>query len=251
MKCFLNTFFFFFILFRGMAADPMIMLDSANNAYSKANYELAARQYEMILSLGYESPQVYFNLGNAYYKLDNLGLSILNYERAKKLSLHDEDINYNLKLANQRTLDKIEPMPKLFLEEWWENLKNMHSERTWAIRSIVCFILFFFFIGVFIVSNKLLNKQFGFWLSILFFVFSTISFFISKSRYNDITHKTSAVILSASAEIKNAPAESGIKLFILHEGTKVSSKETQGEWVKVSLTPEKVGWVKRSAIEFI
>lgn len=251
MKYFFNTFFFFFILFRVIAADPIDLLDSANHAYSKSNYEQAAQQYEAILALGYESPQVYFNLGNAYYKLDNIGLSILNYERAKKFSLHDEDINYNLKLANQRTLDKIEPMPKLFLEEWWENLKNMHSEKTWAIRSIVCFILFFFFISVFIVSNKLLNKQFGFWLSILFFVFSAISLFISKSRYNDVAHKTSAVILSASAEIKNAPAESGTKLFILHEGTKVSSGEIQGDWVKVSLTSEKVGWVKRSALEFI
>jgi len=235
----------------GWAATPTDLLDSASTAYSKGNFQKASEHYEVIISLGYESPEVYFNLGNAYYKLDNIGMSVLNYERAKKLSPQDEDIHFNLKLANQHTIDKIEPAPKLFLEEWWDTLKSIHSEKIWGLRSIVCFMLFLFFLGVFITSNRLINKQFGFWLGLLFFVFSIISFSVSKSRYNDITNKNSAVILSSSAEIKNSPADTGTKLFILHEGAKVSARETNGEWVKVELTSEKVGWVKRSSIEFI
>ncbi|MEK6616642.1 MAG: hypothetical protein AABZ32_11135, partial [Bacteroidota bacterium] len=202
---------------QGIASTPTALLDSACTAYSKGNFQEASEYYEGIISLGYESSEVYFNLGNAYYKLDKIGMSVLNYERAKKLSPQDEDINVNLKLANQKTLDKIEPAPKLFLEEWWDNLKSMHSEKTWGIRSIVCFAIFLFFLGIFITTGRLINKQFGFWLGLIFFIFSVISFSVSKSRYNDITNKNWGVILSSSAEIKNSPSDTGTKLFILHE----------------------------------
>jgi len=251
MKYFLNIFFLFSFAGTSIAGEPAAALDSANHAYSKGNFEKASQLYEGIISQGYESPEVYFNLGNAFYKLDKIGMSVLNYERAKKLSPQDEDINFNLKLANQKTLDKIEPAPKLFLEDWWDNLKSMHSEKTWGIRSIVCFLLFLFFLGVFITSGRLFTKQLGFWLSLIFIVFSAISFFISKSRYNDLSSQNTAVILAASAEIKNSPSDAGAKLFILHEGTKVAAPETRGEWVKIELTSEKVGWVKRSSVEFI
>jgi hypothetical protein len=88
-------------------------------------------------------------------------------------------------------------------------------------------------------------------LAIVFFVFSIASFFIAKSRYSDLISHDSAVILVPSAEVKNSPAESGIKLFILHEGAKVSVPEVQGEWVRVELSSDKVGWVKKSQLDFI
>jgi len=242
---------FFSLQGRGYASNPAALLDSANSAYAKGNFEKASSSYEEIIKMGYEAPEVYFNLGNTYFKMDKIGMSVLNYERAKKLAPYDEDLNFNLKMVNQRTLDKIEPMPKLFLEEWWDNLRSMQSERTWGIRSIAAFIIALFFLGVFITSNKLFTKQLGFWLSILFVAFSVGLFFVSKSSYNNMVNQNTAVILSTSAEIKNAPSETGKKLFILHEGTKVAAPETQGEWVRIKLSSEKVGWVKRSTLEFI
>lgn len=231
------------------------LLDSANSAYAKADFQKAANLYQDILKMGYEAPEVYYNLGNCYFKLDQVGMSILNYEKAKKISAHDEDLNFNLKLANQRTVDKVEPLPQLFLEEWWEDLIKMHSEKVWGIRSIISFFIFLFFLGVFITSGKVFTKQLGFWLSILFIVFSAFSFFIAKSSYSSAKAHDSAVILSSSAEVKNSPAETGKKLFILHEGTMVSTTQvilsSEGEWVMVQLSPEKAGWVKRASLEFI
>ena len=255
MKYLMNIAFGLIFSLTATASDPTTLLDSANAAYTKGDFQKASEQYEAILSMGYESPELYFNLGNSYFKLDKVGMSILNYERAKKLAPYDPDLNFNLKLANQRTLDKTEPLPQPFFEEWWDNLTNMQSEKTWGVRSICAFMIFLFFLGVFITSNKIFTKQVGFWLSILFFVFSVFSFFISKSSYNNMKNRDSAVILSSSVEVKNSPAEGGKKLFILHEGTKVSVPEVikneEGEWVVVKLSSEKVGWVKRSAIEFI
>jgi tetratricopeptide (TPR) repeat protein len=227
------------------------LMSKGNQLYQSGNFDKAADMYQKVVDSGYESPSLYFNLGNAYYKLDKIGMSVLNYERAKKFSPQDEDINFNLKLANQKTLDKIEPAPKLFLEDWWDNLKSMHAERIWGIRSISCFLLFLFFLGVFITTQRILSKQIGFWLSLVFFIFTLISFFISKSRYNDLSNQNAAVILSSSVEIKNSPSDAGTKLFILHEGTKVAAPENKGDWVKIELTSEKVGWVKKSEIEFI
>ena len=251
---------FVFLLFlsflsSGFSAEPAALLDSASKAYSRGSFEKAAQCYEGVISSGYESAEVYFNLGNAYYKLDKIGMSVLNYERAKKLSPNDEEINFNLRLANQRTIDKIESGTSLFLNDWWSSIKSMQTEKTWGIRSIICFSLFIFFLAVFITSGKIFTKQLGFWLSLICLVLSVISFFITKSKYNDLIDKNSAVILSSSVEIKNAPSNTGTKLFILHEGTKVSTPQIisspDGDWVMVGVSPEKVGWVKRSSLEFI
>ena len=249
----LPFFLFFFCLLCALsfASHPTAVLDSANAAYAKGNFQGAAEGYEKILTSGYESPDVYFNLGNAYYKLDQTGKSILNYERAKKRSPRDEDVAYNLKLANQRTLDKIEPAPKLFLDEWWETLRAGQSERTWALRSTGCFVLFLFFLGVFIISSHSLNKQFGFWLGILFLACTLVTFSIARSRYHEMASPDAAIVLSSSAEVKNAPAETGTKLFILHEGAKAGVSETRGDWVRIGLSSDKVGWVKKSQVEFI
>lgn len=248
------AFCFFFSLqgWGNSSSEPgSALLDSANSAYEKGAFEKAVDLYEEIGKMGYEAPEIYFNLGNAYFKLDRIGMSILNFERAKKISPYDEDLNFNLKMANQRTLDKVEPLPKLFLEEWWEKLTDMQSERTWAMRSIISFLICFFFIGVFLTSNKVFTKQLGFWLAILFFCFSAFSFFISEGSYRNLSSHTAAVIISTSVEVKNSPSDSGKKLFMLHEGTKVAAPDSSSGWVKIQLSSEKVGWVKRSSLEFI
>lgn len=235
-----------------IAGEPGVsVLDSANAAYAKSDFEKAAGLYEELSRMGYEAPEVYYNLGNAYFKMDRIGMSILNYERAATLAPGDEDVKFNLKLANQRTLDKVEAMPKLFLQEWWDNLASLHSEKTWGLRSIISFMIFLFFIGIFLTSGKVVTKQLGFWLGILFLAFSVLSFFISESSHSKMTDHHAAIILSTSAEVKNAPAETGKKLFILHEGTKVSAPDTVSGWVKIELSSDKVGWVKRSSLEFI
>ena len=247
----ISTCFFVLLNTYCRASDETIFLDSANAAYLKGHYAESIQYYEKIISLGYESAEVYFNLGNAYYKTNEIGLSILNYERAKKLNPKDEDINFNLQLTNQRTVDKIEPEPKLFLDEWWVGIKNMHSEKTWSIRSMVFFILSFIFLGIFLTTGNKTSKLFSFWLTITFILLSSATFIIAKSKYNEMINHKTAIILSSSTEVRNIPSEGGVKLFILHEGAKIYAPEINGDWVKIELTPEKVGWVKRASVELI
>jgi tetratricopeptide (TPR) repeat protein len=111
--------------------------EQGNEAYQSGNYLKAIEYYNQIIDNGYQTSEVYYNLGNAYYKLKNIPEAILNYERALKVDPSDEDSEFNLRIANLQTLDKIEPLPKLFYQEWWESLSGWLSSGTWSFIMVI------------------------------------------------------------------------------------------------------------------
>ena len=130
--CAIMTFLFSLQLFADLPAGPALsagrqagenqsLITDANQSYSDGDFQEAVEWYEQVLANGYEAPQLYYNLGNSYFKSNNLPAAILNYERAKRLAPNDEDITFNLKLANLKTLDKTEPIPPLFFKVCWNN----------------------------------------------------------------------------------------------------------------------------------
>jgi len=132
--------------------EASLQFEQANQLYRNSDYKRAAQIYEQIEKNGYENPSLYYNLGNAYFKLHNIPAALLSYERARRLSPHDEDILYNLRLANVRVIDKIEPLPRLFFVEWWQSFIGLFSSDGWAVVGIVtlwiavcCGILYFIF----------------------------------------------------------------------------------------------------------
>src|SRR5208283_3571750 len=120
-----------------IADEASLQIEQANQLYRSGTYQKAAELYEQILKNGYESPALYYNLGNAYFKMQNIPAAILSYERGKRLAPRDEDILYNLRLANLRVVDKIEPLPQLFLIEWWNAFVNFFSSDGWGMIGIV------------------------------------------------------------------------------------------------------------------
>ena len=112
--------------------EALIQLEQANQFYREGKYEKAVQMYEQVRKNGFESPALYYNLGNAYFKMQNIPASVLNYERARKMSPNDEDINYNLRLANLRVVDKIEPVPRIFFINWWNAVVNLYSSDGWS-----------------------------------------------------------------------------------------------------------------------
>jgi len=143
-------------------------LDSANIAYTNGNFEQAVNYYESILEHGYESAAVFFNLGNAYYKQNIIDKAILNYERALLLKPDDNDIKYNLEMANQFTVDRIEKLPDFFLSVWVKNVINWFSSDSWAIISISAFVLALVFISIFLYTQKYGAKKLSFWVGLAF-----------------------------------------------------------------------------------
>jgi tetratricopeptide (TPR) repeat protein len=231
--------------------DVNIAYDSANAAYVKKRYDLAIQYYESIINANQQSPALYFNLGNAYYQTGDYAQAILNYERAKKLAPNDEDIAVNLKFANQKTEDKIEAAPEMFLVGLQKKVVSLLDERSWSLFCIISFVLSLFFIALFIGSGNQFLKKAGFYLAGgAIFVF-IVTFFIAKSSYNSSQNHNEAIIMASSVTVLGSPAESSTKLFILHKGSKVVVKEENNGWLEVRIANGNVGWVKATQVEKI
>jgi len=227
------------------------LLDSANTAYSKNKFDAAIKHYDQIIASGYESPEVYYNLGNAHYKSSHIALAILNYERAKKLSPADEDINYNLKMANAKLADKIESLPQLFITDWWNSFLLSLSEKNWSILFIVFIWIGFTGLLIYFLTKNRSTKQLGFIICVSGFAFSFLFLFVARKSHNISMSRNEAIVLTSSVSIKGSPSEQGTNLFILHEGTKVHLEQTNGDWLEVKIPNGNRGWIKSSDLAII
>lgn len=225
--------------------------EKGNGLFQKGAYVKAIEAYEQILKQGEESSALYFNLGNAYYKTDNIAAAILNYERAKRLNPSDEDIDFNLKLSNLRVTDKIEPLPEVFFKRWWANMSSMLSTDGWAKVSIgFLFISLFFFI-VYTISVSVAIKKLFFFGGFLLIFTGAGSYFLGKFSMDLHYSNQEAILFSPSVYIKSSPDERSTDLFILHEGTKVKILDTVGEWKKIRIDNGNLGWVKANEMKEI
>ncbi|MES2140435.1 MAG: tetratricopeptide repeat protein [Bacteroidota bacterium] len=233
------------------ASTNSLLLDSANSAYSKGDYSKASKLYENILSNGQEAPEVYFNLGNAYYKTNNIAFAILNYERALKLEPDNEDFNFNLKLANQKTEDKIDAAPQLFLNQWKNGLVDLMTEKGWSQLCILLICISLILFAIYITMQKRGLKQVGFFGGTTLVILSIITFFIAQHKYSITKNNTQAIITSASITVTGSPNEKGTKLFILHAGTKVNVTQEDVSWAEIKIANGNTGWIKTSELQKI
>ena len=225
--------------------------EKGNDLFQKGEYAKAIAVYEEILKGGEESPELYFNLGNAYYKTENIPASILNYERAKRLNPNDEDIDFNLKLSNLKVTDKIEAIPEVFFKKWWSRLSGIISTDGWAKLSIgILFISLFFFIIYTVSGNVNLKKLFFF--SGILFVFSGVgSYFLGMHSMHLNYGNQEAILFSPSVYVKSSPDERSTDLFILHEGTKVKILDVVGGWKKIRIDNGSLGWIRMNEMKEI
>lgn len=228
-----------------------LLLDSANSAYSKGDYSKASKLYENIISNGEEAPEVYFNLGNAYYKTSNIAFAILNYERALKLEPDNEDFSFNLKLANQKTEDKIDAAPQLFLSQWKNGLVDLMTEKGWSQLCILLICISLLLFAIYITIQQRGLKQFGFFGGTTLVILSIITFFIAQHKYSITKNNSEAIITSPSITVTGSPNEKGTKLFILHEGTKVNITQEDVSWAEIKIANGNTGWIKRSELQKI
>ncbi|MES2287161.1 MAG: tetratricopeptide repeat protein [Bacteroidota bacterium] len=233
------------------ASTNSLLLDSANNAYSKGDYSKASKLYENILSNGQEAPEVYFNLGNTYYKTNNIAFAILNYERALKLEPDNEDFNFNLKLANQKTEDKIDAAPQLFLNQWKNGLVDLMTEKGWSQLCILLICVSLILFAIYITMQKRGLKQVGFFGGTTLVILSIITFFIAQHKYSITKNNTEAIITSPSITVTGSPNEKGTKLFILHAGTKVNVTQEDVSWAEIKIANGNTGWIKISELQKI
>lgn len=222
-----------------------------DSAYIKEDYTTAIQIYEALLKHG-EAAEVYYNLGNSYYKVSEIAKAILNYERALLLQPGNGDIRANLEVARAKTIDKVEPIPEIFFISWVKSLINCMSVDAWAICGIICFVLLIMALYFFIFSKQILWKKIAFISGIIFLIITICSNIFASQQKKELINRGEAIIMNPSVTVRSTPSESGTSLFILHEGRKVSIKDnSMKEWKEVRLEDGKVGWVSASAIEVI
>lgn len=233
------------------ADENKALIREANDLYSKGEYSHAAVLYDSVINSGFESPDLYYNLGNTYYKQNLNTKAIINYERALLLAPEDEDIKYNLALANNQVLDNINELPILFISTWMNKLTNIFSTNMWAIISIITFVSCLFLLLFFVFSNRRIIKKLCFWFAVFCLIISFFSFLFTKIQKDNLLFRDSAIITSPSVTLKSSPDESGTDLFLLHEGTKVHLIDSLGEWREIKLADGNIAWLKYSDIVII
>lgn len=225
--------------------------DSANTAYINANYVEAIKGYEQLLDAGFESDKLYLNLGNSYFKRGMTGRAILNYNKAQKLSPTDDDIRYNLSIANAYVQDKIDAVPVFFVKRWLINLGSSLSSNAWAVLSLLLFVLLLFGLGVYLLFQRVVWQKIGFYgalLSAILFIFTVTYAAIGRSER---IRPDQAVVMSSAVSVKSSPDEGSKDLFVLHEGTKVTVCSALGEWKEIRIADGNKGWIQTAAIELI
>ena len=220
-------------------------------AYQQNDFATAVTHFEAALQHGQESEALYYNLGNAYYKLDDIGMAILNYERAKKISPTDDDVDFNLQIAQLRVVDKI-PSPEAdFFFKLWNSIKTIFSLEQLAILTIVLYVLFIMIIIVrLLVKHKsaTLIARYS-WLPVLIVLLLVGSLFFTRVQ-QDIKVKH-GIILVEKVSVVSGPAIDSTEMFALHKGVKIRVIAQSGEFMRIRLTDGKDGWVPIDALEII
>ena len=223
----------------------------ADSAYARGEYQKAIADYEKLLKKG-ASAELYYNLGNAYYRTEDITHAVLNYERALLLSPGDADIRFNLQMARAKTIDKITPESEMFFVTWYRSLVNMTSVDGWARVALLSLAFAIVLALIYLFAVRVWLRKVGFFGAIALLLLFVVANVLAWQQKQELTARRGAIVTAGAATVKSTPATSGTDLFILHEGTKVTIIDNaMKEWRRIRVADGKEGWVESSMIEII
>jgi tetratricopeptide (TPR) repeat protein len=223
----------------------------ADSAYAQEHYQQAISDYETLLKQGV-SAELYYNLGNAYYRTDQMPKAVLNYERALLLSPGDADIRFNLQMARSKTIDKITPESEMFFVTWYRSLVNLMSVDAWARTALIALAIAIILALAYLFSDRIWLRKVGFFGALLLVVVFLLSNLFAFHQKRKLTYRTGAVIMTTSVPVKSTPSKNGTDLFILHEGTRVTiTDNSMKDWKEIRVDDGKEGWIETNKIEII
>lgn len=237
------------------AAAPPLRGDAAAQAYRNQDYQQSIELYEAAVAKALQeqkaSAQLYYNLGNAYFRDNRLAKAILNYERALRLDPSDRDIRHNLRYANNRTEDRIESLGTLFLTRWISSLRHRFSSNTWATVAVVLFILFLASVALYLFVRLLWVRKAAFYTGLLLLFLLVMANLFAFQQKREFLSGGEAIVMVGAARVNASPDENSNQLFELHEGTKVKIRNRDGNWYEIEIANGSVGWTSRENVEVI
>ena len=223
----------------------------ADAEYSKGNYQQAIKDYEELLKAG-ESAEIYYNLGNAYYRTENITRAVLSYERALLLNPADEDIRFNLQMARSKTIDKITPESEMFFFTWYRSLVNLMTIDGWAHLAIASIILTLILALVYLFAGHLTLRKIGFYGGVLFLIIFLLSNLFAFQQKQMLMKRNGAIVTAPSVTIKKTPVANSADQGVIHEGTRVDIiDDTMRDWKEIHLADGREGWIPATQIEKI
>ena len=233
------------------AADLKTEVSSANSLYQHGKYSEAIQVYKTILGQNSESASIYYNMGDCYFKMGQVGYAVLYFERALKLNPGDDDTKQNLKLAKSRTTDKIDTVPQLFLYHWVDAVISLFSADGWMKLAIYMSFIFGGLIIGFLFLQNIALKRYCIITAVPFFLAFIIALTLTFFRYNTEKQKDYAIVTTPITGVKNSPDDKSKDAFIIHEGLKVKIEDGVDQWCRIRLEDGKIGWILKSQIELI
>jgi len=223
--------------------------EKGNLLYQNGKYEEAAKAYESVLDGNQESVELYFNLGNCYYKQHQTASAIYNYEKALVLDPADKDVLNNIKFAQKQTIDEIKVVPKVGFAKLLRDFTGIYPFDTWAwITVSFAFLFLLFFMGYYFYQAVTVKRIFfvGMFVILLLILMSLSAAFFEKSHFDN---ERPAIVFAESADVRSEPQNASSTTFVLHPGTKVYVEETLGNWKKIQLTDGTEGWIDSRSIK--
>jgi tetratricopeptide (TPR) repeat protein len=235
----------------GFGQEPGVMFNRGTEFYRAGKFAEAAMEYQTILNQGQVSAELYFNLGNCYYRQGKIAQAILAFERARRLQPTDADIQHNLRLANFRSVDRIEPVPELFLIQWLRTAAAaISSQASFDALLAAWVVLFLSLAGVYVLRHvetiRILRWAILAAGIVLILAGAMLGIHAGLSKGND-----QAIVTASVVTAKSSPDEQSVDAFVVHEGLKVNMSDALGDWVKITLADGKVGWVHNQHCERI
>lgn len=232
-------------------ADVKSVMQKGNVYYKNNQYQLAIDEYDKLIKQGYEGTSLYYNLGNAHYRLGKIGYAILYYEKALKLSPNDEDVKHNLKLARINIKDKVETLPTFFIFNIWESVLASLSVSGWTVFVYIVFILLLLCFIAYFFSRTSTQQRVSFFSGVGVFAVLILVIILLAVKMNKEFNIKDGIIVSNVVTVKSSPDNSSKDEFIVHEGLEVRLEDKVDNWVKIRLDDGKLGWISEENLRQI
>jgi hypothetical protein len=250
-KYLINIIYLLILLSPLVKADSNSIMQTANEYYKNNRYQLAIEEYKKLLLDGFEGTSLYYNLGNAHYRLGKVGYAILYYEKSLKFSPNDEDVKHNLALAKLNLKDKVDTLPPFFIFNLWEGLLTTFSVSGWTIIVYIIFILLLIASVAYFFSRNVTEQRISFFTGIGLTVLLLLTVALLVVKMNKEFNVKDGIIVETLVVVKSSPDHSSKDSFQIHEGLKVRIEDNVDDWLKIRLDDGKIGWISEKSLGII
>lgn len=233
------------------SAQNEVLFDRATEAYNGGEYQEAVDNYLEILENGQHSAELYYNLGNTYYKLNQIAPSIYYYEKALLLKPNDREVKNNLSYARNMTLDAIDEMPQTGLSKIYDSVIGLLSYDQWSYVAVVFMLLFVLLYIAFYYFRYASRKRTAFVTSMVSLIFAIVAFVFAYTQYNTFQTDRPAIVFAEETSVKAEPNKKSQEAFALHEGTKVNVLDQLNDWQKIRIADGTTGWIPKEDIKLL